>query len=38
MRVFWENGYAGISLTQLTSAIGINKPSLYADFGNKEQL
>ena len=38
MRVFWENGYAGTSLTQLTSALGINKPSLYAAFGNKEQL
>jgi AcrR family transcriptional regulator len=38
MRVFWENGYAGTSLAQLTSALGINKPSLYAAFGNKEQL
>jgi AcrR family transcriptional regulator len=38
MRVFWENGYAGTSLVQLTSALGINKPSLYAAFGNKENL
>lgn len=38
MRVFWENGYAGTSLAQLTEALGINKPSLYAAFGNKEQL
>jgi AcrR family transcriptional regulator len=38
MHVFWENGYAGTSLSQLTSALGINKPSLYAAFGNKEQL
>jgi AcrR family transcriptional regulator len=38
MRVFWENGYAGTSLAQLTSALDINKPSLYAAFGNKEQL
>jgi AcrR family transcriptional regulator len=37
-RVFWENGYAGTSILQLTSALGINKPSLYAAFGNKEQL
>ena len=38
MRVFWENGYAGTSIAHLTSALGINKPSLYAAFGNKEQL
>ena len=38
MRVFWEKGFNGTSLTDLTSALGINKPSLYAAFGNKEQL
>jgi AcrR family transcriptional regulator len=38
MRVFWQNGYAGTSVTDLTDALGINKPSLYAAFGNKEQL
>lgn len=38
MRVFWNNGYAGTSLSDLTDALGINKPSLYAAFGNKEQL
>lgn len=38
MRVFWENGFAGTSMADLTSALGINKPSLYAAFGNKEQL
>ncbi|MET0072470.1 MAG: TetR/AcrR family transcriptional regulator [Candidatus Thiodiazotropha sp.] len=38
MRVFWENGYSGTSVCDLTEALGINKPSLYAAFGNKEQL
>jgi len=38
MRVFWENGYAGTSVANLTATLGINKPSLYAAFGNKEQL
>ncbi len=38
MHVFWKHGYAGTSLTDLTNALGINKPSLYAAFGNKEQL
>lgn len=38
MRVFWKKGYIGASLTDLTEAMGINKPSMYATFGNKEQL
>lgn len=38
MRVFWRKGYVGTSLSDLTAALGINKPSLYAAFGNKEQL
>ncbi|WP_299881272.1 TetR/AcrR family transcriptional regulator [uncultured Cocleimonas sp.] len=38
MRVFWENGYSGTSLSDLTTELGINKPSLYAAFGNKEKL
>lgn len=36
--LFWKNGYEGTSLTDLTTVMGINKPSLYSAFGNKEQL
>lgn len=38
LAVFWRSGYQGASLAKLTKAMGITKPSLYAAFGNKEQL
>lgn len=38
MKVFWTKGYAGASLNDLTEAMGITRPSLYAAFGNKEAL
>jgi AcrR family transcriptional regulator len=36
--VFWAKGYDGASMADLTEAMGITKPSLYAAFGNKEAL
>ena len=38
LKVFWSKGYEGASLPDLTEAMGINRPSLYAAFGNKESL
>jgi AcrR family transcriptional regulator len=38
LTVFWRKGYEGASLPDLTKAMGINRPSLYSAFGNKEAL
>ncbi len=38
MRLFWRHGYEGVSVADLTSAIGIAPPSLYAAFGSKAGL
>lgn len=37
-RLFHERGYDGVSLAQLTEALGINPPSFYAAFGSKAEL
>src|SRR6476469_5823658 len=38
LALFWKHGYEGTSLAALTGAIGVTPTSLYAAFGNKEEL
>ncbi|MBN3268483.1 TetR/AcrR family transcriptional regulator [Bordetella bronchiseptica] len=38
MRTFWTQGYEGTSIQDLVQAMGVNKPSLYATFGCKEEI
>lgn len=38
MRLFWTKGYDGVTIKDLTKTMRINRPSLYATFGNKEEL
>lgn len=38
IEAFWSTGYAGTSLDDISAATGMNRPSLYAAFGDKEAL
>jgi AcrR family transcriptional regulator len=38
LRLFWTQGFEGTSISDLTEALDINPPSLYAAFGSKEEL
>jgi len=38
MHTFWKRGYCGTTLDDLSAAMQMNRPSLYAGFGDKHQL
>ncbi len=38
VETFWQHGYEGTTMATLTAATGLNKPSLYAAFGSKEEM
>ncbi len=38
LALFWAKGFEGVSIADLTETTGVNPPSLYAAFGNKEAL
>ena len=38
MTIFWDHGFRGTSMDMLTDALGVEKPSIYANFGSKKAL
>lgn len=38
MRLFWERGFDGVSISDVTAATGVNRRSVYEEFGSKEKL
>jgi len=38
MRLFWERGYDGVSISDVSAATGVNRRGIYAEFGSKEGL
>ena len=38
LKVFWRKGFEGASVSDLTKSMGIDRKSMYASFGNKEEL
>ncbi|MET0475188.1 MAG: helix-turn-helix domain-containing protein [Mycobacterium sp.] len=38
MKLFWERGFDGVSISDVTAATGVNRRGIYAEFGSKENL
>ncbi|SEH47455.1 DNA-binding transcriptional regulator, AcrR family [Mycolicibacterium rutilum] len=38
MKLFWDRGFDGVSISDVTEATGVNRRSIYAEFGSKEKL
>lgn len=38
MKLFWQRGFDGVSISDLTDATGVNRRSIYGEFGSKEGL